>query len=105
MRYTNSYNQRWDSSDFKTQREAEIHEAVSETEVEIVLQRGRAGLPGVSPRIVSCNGSQYIARDFKEFIRMNGMTQVRARHCVWRMAPPQGSRQHERTCEATESRH
>lgn len=30
-----------------------------------------------SPRIISDNGPQFIARDFKEFIRLSGMTHVR----------------------------
>jgi putative transposase len=29
------------------------------------------------PRIISDNGPQFIARDFKEFIRISGMTHVR----------------------------
>ena len=29
------------------------------------------------PRIISDNGPQYIAKDFKEFIRISGMTHVR----------------------------
>src|SRR6185437_17180596 len=33
--------------------------------------------PGEHPRIISENGPQLIARDFKEFIRVAGMTHVR----------------------------
>ncbi len=33
--------------------------------------------PGAKPRIISDNGPQFIARDFKEFIRLTGMTHVR----------------------------
>src|SRR5262249_54638952 len=33
--------------------------------------------PGVTPRIISDNGPQFIAKDFKEFIRLCGMTHVR----------------------------
>ena len=29
------------------------------------------------PRIISDNGPQFIAKDFKEFIRISGMTHVR----------------------------
>ncbi|MFZ3264709.1 MAG: integrase core domain-containing protein [Terriglobales bacterium] len=32
---------------------------------------------GAKPRIISDNGPQFIARDFKEFIRISGMTHVR----------------------------
>jgi transposase InsO family protein len=33
--------------------------------------------PGAKPRIISDNGPQFIARDFKEFIRLMGLTHVR----------------------------
>ncbi len=33
--------------------------------------------PGVNPRIVSDNGPQFTARDFKQFIKLCGMTHVR----------------------------
>ena len=38
-------------------------------DVEIVIQRARERFPGEQPRIISDNGSAYIARDFKSFIR------------------------------------
>ena len=34
-------------------------------------------MPGERPRIISDNGPQFVARDFKEFIRMMGLTHVR----------------------------
>jgi putative transposase len=37
----------------------------------------RAKSPGVGPRIISDNGPQFIARDFKQFIRICGMDHVR----------------------------
>ena len=55
----------------------EIREAMTEAEVEIILQRAREQFPRPSPRIISDNGPQFIARDFKEFIRLCGMTHVR----------------------------
>ena len=36
-----------------------------------------AGRVEAKPRIISDNGPQFIARDFKEFIRISGMTHVR----------------------------
>ena len=42
-----------------------------------ILQRAREKFPGESPRIISDNGPQFIAKDFKEFIRLCGMTHVR----------------------------
>ncbi len=55
----------------------EIREAMKEIDVEQVLQRAREKVPGVTPRIISDNGPQFIAKDFKEFIRICGMTHVR----------------------------
>jgi transposase InsO family protein len=55
----------------------EIRASMTEADVEIILQRGRETFPGATPRIISDNGPQFIARDFKEFIRVCGMTHVR----------------------------
>ena len=55
----------------------EIRESMKETEVELILQRAREKFPGAGPRIISDNGPQFIAKDFKEFIRICGMTHVR----------------------------
>ena len=55
----------------------EIRESMTEQEVEIVVQRGLEKHSGVAPRIVSDNGPQFIAKDFKSFIRICGMTHVR----------------------------
>jgi transposase InsO family protein len=54
----------------------EIREKMQEIDVETILQRAREKFPGVQPRIISDNGPQFIARDFKEFIRTAGMTHV-----------------------------
>jgi transposase InsO family protein len=55
----------------------EIRASMKEFEVELVLQRAREAFPGVTPRIISDNGPQFMAKDFKEFIRLCGMTHVR----------------------------
>jgi transposase InsO family protein len=55
----------------------EIREAMTEADVETVIQRARERYPDARPRIISDNGPQFIARDFKEFIRLCGMTHVR----------------------------
>jgi putative transposase len=55
----------------------EIRESMTEADVETILQRAREKFPGETPRIISDNGPQFIARDFKEFIRIAGMTHVR----------------------------
>jgi transposase InsO family protein len=55
----------------------ELAESMKESQIEVLLQRAREKFPGACPRIISDNGPQFIARDFKEFIRVCGMTHVR----------------------------
>jgi transposase InsO family protein len=55
----------------------EIREKMEEIDVETIIQRARELHPGVTPRIISDNGPQFIAKDFKEFIRITGMTHVK----------------------------
>lgn len=55
----------------------ELRESMKTEEVEIIIQRALERFPGVKPRIISDNGPQFIAKDFKEFIRVSGMTHVR----------------------------
>jgi putative transposase len=55
----------------------EIRETMTEADVQTIIQRGREKYPGVRPRIISDNGPQFIAKDFKEFIRLCGMTHVK----------------------------
>jgi len=57
--------------------EWDIREAMKEADVEIILQRAREKFPDARPRIISDNGPQFIARDFKDFIRISGMTHVK----------------------------
>lgn len=55
----------------------DIRESMTEADVTLVIQRARELFPGTHPRIISDNGPQFIAKDFKEFIRVSGMTHVR----------------------------
>ena len=55
----------------------EIRESMKEADVELVVERARELHPGVQPRIISDNGPQFIAKDFKSYIRLTGMTHVR----------------------------
>ncbi len=55
----------------------EIREAMTEADIECVLERAREKFPDKKPRIISDNGPQFIARDFKEYIRVTGMSHVR----------------------------
>jgi len=55
----------------------EIRETMKESDVEIILQRAHEKFPDAKPRIISDNGPQFISKDFKEFIRISGMTHVK----------------------------
>jgi transposase InsO family protein len=55
----------------------DLRDTMKEQDVEVILQRAIERYPGESPRIISDNGPQFIARDFKEFIRLVGATHIR----------------------------
>lgn len=55
----------------------EIRRSMTEQDELTILQRAREKFPNETPRIISDNGSQFLAKDFKEFIRICGMTHVR----------------------------
>jgi putative transposase len=55
----------------------EIRESMKERDVECVLERAKEIYPDARPRIISDNGPQFVAKDFKEFIRISGMSHVR----------------------------
>jgi putative transposase len=55
----------------------DLRESMTETDIEIILERAKEQYPEARPRIISDNGPQFIAKDFKEFIRISGMTHVR----------------------------
>ncbi len=55
----------------------DLRASMREAEIEIILERAKEKYPEAKPRIISDNGPQFIARDFKEFIRISGMTHVR----------------------------
>jgi len=57
--------------------EWDLRESMTEAQIEILLQRAKEKFPKARPRIISDNGPQFIAKDFKEFIRISGMTHVR----------------------------
>jgi putative transposase len=55
----------------------DLRESMTEADIEIILQVAKEKHLEARPRIISDNGPQFIARDFKEFIRISGMTHVR----------------------------
>ncbi|MDL1971285.1 MAG: transposase family protein, partial [Candidatus Desulfofervidaceae bacterium] len=55
----------------------ELRASMESYDVEIVLQRALEKFSSARPRIISDNGSQFIARDFKAFIRHKGLMHVK----------------------------
>ncbi|MEK7403056.1 MAG: IS3 family transposase [Gemmatimonadota bacterium] len=55
----------------------ELREQMTTADITTIVQRAREQYPDAHPRIISDNGPQFIARDFKAFIREAGMTHVR----------------------------
>ncbi len=55
----------------------DLRASMTEADIEIILQAAKEKYPEARPRIISDNGPQFIAKDFKEFIRISGMTHVR----------------------------
>ena len=51
--------------------------SMTDAEVEIIIQAAAEKYPGVKARVITDNGPQFIARDFKEFIRIAGLTHVK----------------------------
>ncbi len=55
----------------------ELRQSMTEADVETILQRALEKFPNQKPRIISDNGPQFIAKDFKEFVRIAGLTHVK----------------------------
>ncbi len=55
----------------------ELRERMKESDIEIILQRGKEKFPEAKPRVISDNGPQFIANDFKVFIRIMEMTHAK----------------------------
>ena len=43
-----------------------------QTALELILRRAKEKLPNAKPRVISDNGPQFLAYDFKAFIRLAG---------------------------------
>lgn len=54
-----------------------IGEQMTEADVELIIEQAKEKYPAARPRVISDNGPQFVARDFKEYIRFSGMTHVR----------------------------
>ncbi len=54
-----------------------ISETMTVADAEIAVQKAREAHPGAKPRLISDNGPQFIAKEFKQFIGHCEMTHVR----------------------------
>ena len=50
---------------------------MTDRDVELVLRKAKEQHPTATPRLISDNGPQFVARDFKQFVRLSGMDHVR----------------------------
>ncbi|AFN74244.1 integrase catalytic subunit [Melioribacter roseus P3M-2] len=55
----------------------ELRMNMQEYDVQITLQKALEKFPGVKPRIISDNGSQFISKDFSEYLRLAGLTHIK----------------------------
>ena len=55
----------------------ELRRSMQEFDVQITIQRALEKYPEAKPRIISDNGSQYISKDFAEFIKHAGLQHIR----------------------------
>ncbi|MGB9876125.1 MAG: IS3 family transposase [bacterium] len=55
----------------------ELRTSMEEYDVEITLQRALEKYPQEKPRLISDNGSQYISKDFAQFLRLAGLQHTR----------------------------
>ncbi len=55
----------------------EIRPSMTVVDIECILQKALELFPGAKPRLITDNGPQFVAKDFKEFIRITGMNHVR----------------------------
>ena len=55
----------------------DLRESMKDEDVGVVIQTAKERFPDATPRIISDNGKQFLSRDFKELIRIHGMTHVK----------------------------
>ncbi len=55
----------------------ELRQIMQEFDVEITIQRALEKYPGFKPRIISDNGTQFISKDFNEFLKLVGLQHIK----------------------------
>jgi putative transposase len=59
----------------------ELRLTMQEYDVQVTIERALELYPAVHPRIISDNGTQFIAKDFTEYMREKGLQHVRTSIC------------------------
>ena len=57
----------------------ELKLSVEALDVEIMLERAREKFPGVNPTLITDNGPQFIAKEFKSYLQLVGITHRKTR--------------------------
>jgi len=55
----------------------ELRKNMEEYDVELIIQKALEKYPGLSPRVISDNGSQFISKDFSSFIKQVGLQHIK----------------------------
>ncbi len=55
----------------------ELRKNMQEYDVELTIQKALEKYPGVKPRIISDNGSQFISKDFASYLKFVGLQHIR----------------------------
>lgn len=55
----------------------DARESMKEADIQCIIEAGVERYPGYRPRIISDNGPQFIAKDFKSYLRIKGMDHVK----------------------------
>jgi transposase InsO family protein len=55
----------------------DIKAAMKTEDIQLIIQKALEAHPGVTPRIITDNGPQFIATEFRKFVRFCSMTHVR----------------------------
>jgi len=58
---------------------AEVRASVEALDIEILIERAREAFPGVKPVLITDNGPQFIAREFKSYLEIVGINHRRTR--------------------------
>lgn len=59
----------------------ELRQNMQEYDIQLTLQKALEKFPGVRPRIISDNGTQFISKDFTEYLRFVGLNHIKTSVC------------------------